>query len=125
VDTSVWIEFFRQTRGRPGDILSTLLSEDRVVLCGVVEMEIVQGLRDKELRDVQAALRLLPYVETTRDDFVEAGNLWRALRQKGKTIPATDTLIAQLCLKRNLWLLTLDAHFNGIERLKLVELAMK
>lgn len=47
VDTSVWIDFFRNEKGRPGDLLDTLLAQDRVLLCGVVEMEIFQGLKKR------------------------------------------------------------------------------
>jgi len=118
VDTTVWIDFFRHAQGRPGDVLDKLLAEDRVLLCGVVEMEIFQGLRDKELREVRSVFQLIPYLETSREDFIEAGDLWNRLRQKGITIPPTDCLIAQLCLKRNLSLFSLDAHFDGIKGLK-------
>jgi len=118
VDSSVWIDFFRYERGRSGDMLDNFLAEDRVLLCGVVEMEIFQGLREKELREVRSVFQLIPYLETTREDFIEAGELWNRLRQTGITIPPTDCLIAQLCLKNNLSLFSLDAHFDGVKGLK-------
>ena len=118
VDTSVWIDFFRNEKGSPGDLLDTLLAEDRVLLCGVVEMEIFQGLRKKELREVKSIFELIPYVETTREDFIASGTLWQNLRKKGKTLPSTDCLIAQLCIRHNLSLFSLDSHFDKIKELK-------
>lgn len=122
VDTSVWIDFFRSEQGRPGDLLDALLAEDRVLLCGVVEMEIFQGLREKELRDIQSVFEVVHYIETTREDFVKAGILWHNLRKEGRTIPSTDCLIASLCMQHNLSILSLDAHFDMVTDLKRVRL---
>ena len=122
VDTSVWIDFFRNRIGRPGDHLDTLRAEDRVLLCGVVELEIFQGMRPRELGEVRSVLELIPYVDTTREDFIDSGRLWRSLRQEGKTIPSTDCLMGVLCLRHDLTLFTLDAHFDAIKGLKLIRL---
>ncbi len=118
VDTSVWIDFFRNERSRPGDFLDTLLAEDNVLLCGIVEMEIFQGLKKKELREIQSIFELIPYIETTRKDFIASGTLWQNLRKKGKTLPSTDCLIAELCIRHDLALFSLDSHFDDIEELK-------
>jgi predicted nucleic acid-binding protein len=119
VDTSAWIDFFRNDKGPTGDLLETLLVQDRVVLCGVVEMEIFQGLRKKqELLEVQTIFELIPYLEMTRRDFIASGTLWQNLRKKGKTLPSTDCLIAALCLRNDLALLSLDVHFDEIGEMK-------
>ena len=118
VDTSVWIDFFHNEKGHPGDLLDTLLAEDRVLLCGVVEMEIFQGLRKRELREVKSVFELIPYIDITRRDFIASGTLWQNLRKKGKTLPSTDCLIAELCIRHNLSLFSLDSHFDKIKELK-------
>lgn len=118
VDTSVWIDFFRNEKGRTGDLLDTLLEEDRVLLCGVVEMEIFQGLRKKELQELQSVFELIPYIDITREDFIASGTLWQSLRKKGETIPSTDCLIAELCIRYKLALFSLDSHFDKIKELK-------
>jgi len=122
VDTSVWIDFFRNERGRTGDMLDTLLAEDRALLCGVVEMEIFQGLKPRESGRVRSVLEVIRYVETTREDFVDSGRLWQRLREEGRTIPSTDCLIGVLCIRHDLTLFTLDAHFEAIQELKRVPL---
>lgn len=121
VDTSVWIDFFRSEHGHTGDVLDALLSEDRVLLCGVVEMEIFQGLRKNEIKDVQSVFEVIPYIETTREDFIASGRLWQALRKKGQTIPSTDCLIGALCMRHNLSLFSLDAHFDRMVELERIK----
>jgi predicted nucleic acid-binding protein len=118
VDTSVWIDFFRKAHSPEGDLMDLLLAEDRVVICGIVEMEILQGLKGKERVPTESLLELLPYLATERADFRVAGLLWQQLRRRGMTIPSTDCLIASLCLRHRVSLLSLDAHFDGIESLK-------
>lgn len=122
VDTSVWIDFFRNERGRIGDRLDALLAEDRAVLCGVVEMEIFQGLKAGESGKVWSVLEVIPYVETTRADFVDSGRLWQKLREEGRTIPSTDCLIGVLCIRHDLKLFTLHAHFDAVKELKRIRL---
>jgi predicted nucleic acid-binding protein len=60
----------------------------------------------------------LPYIETNRDDFLYAGELLRSLREKGITIPATDGIIAAQCLRRNIFLMSTDKHFDYFKNLK-------
>lgn len=50
VDSSAWIEFFRHGEGAVGDCVSRLLDEDRIALCGMVELELLQGARPRERR---------------------------------------------------------------------------
>ena len=117
VDTSVWIDFFRNAHSPEGDVMDLLLVENRVAICGIVEMEILQGLKEKERARTASVFELLPYLETERDDFRAAGLLWRQLRRRGRTIPATDCLIAGLCVRHGMSLFSLDAHFDCIEAL--------
>jgi predicted nucleic acid-binding protein len=48
VDTSIWIDAFRGANPTVKNALDSLLAEDRVVFCGVVEMELLHGIRPKE-----------------------------------------------------------------------------
>ena len=118
VDTSVWINFFRHAKGRSGDELRALLQADRVLLCGVVEMEIYQGLSESELHNIQAIFEAIPYIETSREDFIASGTLWSSQRKQGKIVPSTDCLIAELCIRHDLTLFSLDSHFEEINGLK-------
>lgn len=117
IDTSAWIEFLRQSEGAVGDAVLRLLDEDRAVLCGMVELELLQGARPKERRTLADLLQALRYVETERRDFVAAGERLAELRRQGVTIPASDGLIALLCIRHRLQLLTIDAHFDHLPEL--------
>lgn len=114
VDSSVWIEYFRQGRGVVFDAVDALVDEDRAVLCGIVELEIVQGLRPRERRLVTDLFSALSYLETERQDYVAAGERLGELRRRGIIIPSSDCLIGALCLRHGLSLLTLDRHFEHL-----------
>ena len=64
--------------------------KDRVVLCGVVEMELYQGLRENERELLEAQFSALAFFETSREDFRRAGHLLGKLRRQGVTIPSPD-----------------------------------
>ncbi|MEX2535117.1 MAG: PIN domain-containing protein [Trueperaceae bacterium] len=122
-DTNVWIAFFRGSRASEqdrlvADVLDRLIVEDRVLTCGIVEMELLQGLRQGERATLQENFASLPFLDTTRDDFRRAGEISRQLRVKGTTIPSGDALIAAICIRRELALLENDRHFREIEDLK-------
>lgn len=90
-----------------------------IALPGLVITEILLGLRSEDEAD--KILRLLdafgPGPESTRADHVAAARLYRLCRSKGVTIRSTiDCLIAQLCLRDNLALLSRDRDFAGIAR---------
>ena len=78
----------------------------------MVELEIVQGIRPHERRKVRELLLALEFYDTTRADFVEAGERLGRMRRQGITVPASDALVAQVCVRHGLALFTLDRHFN-------------
>ncbi len=124
IDSSAWIEYLRLGRGAASDAVDSLLQEDRAALCGMVEAEIIQGIHmingldTPELRTVADLFVALPYLEIERQDYIAAGECLGELRRKGITIPSADCLIGVLCLRHDLSLLTLDAHFDHLSDVK-------
>jgi len=112
VDSSAWIQYFRRGEGVISDAVDRLLEEDRALLCGVVEAEILQGLRSAERDKVADLLTALKYLDAERQDFLRAGKRLGELRRSGITIPLTDALIGALCSRHGVALLTLDRHFD-------------
>lgn len=112
VDSSAWIEYFRRGAGSVSDAVDSLLEEDRALLCGVVEAEILQGLRRGEREEVADLFSALGYIETERQDFSKAGERLGELRGSGTTIPLTDAIIGALCSRHGVALLTRDLHFD-------------
>ena len=122
IDSSVWIEYFRAGEGKIFNIVDFLLDSGQAVLCGVVEMEIIAGIKKSERAMIKDLFNALHYIETNREDFIAAGERLNNLRKKGITIPATDSLIATLALDRKISVLTIDKHFNHFKELKRVSL---
>jgi len=112
------VDFFRGTPSATAEALDHLLEEKQAVLCGTVELELLQGAKVEEKNMLSELLTALPYLETERVDFQTAGELLRGLRAKGIQIPASDGLIAALCARHKLSLLTLDKHFDHFHHVK-------
>jgi hypothetical protein len=123
VDTSVWIGFFRKGDEKVSLLLDSLLEQDCVAICGIVEMELLRGVRPEERKRLGSLLDALHYIETVRKDFIRAGERLNELRQKGITIPSTDALIAMICVRNNLPLFTLDTHFDHLPEVKRFDIA--
>ena len=54
IDSSAWINYFRHGTDKIADEVNLLLEEDRVVLCGMVELEILQGIKSKEHKHIKS-----------------------------------------------------------------------
>ncbi|MBZ0274380.1 PIN domain-containing protein [bacterium] len=118
VDTSAWISAMRGDNSNVRMAVDKLLAKRKAVFCGVVELELLRGMRPNEKRLLLPLLRELPFLEIDREDWQSAGELLNRLRSQGKTIPSNDALVAVLCLRHQMELLTLDKHFNYVPALK-------
>jgi predicted nucleic acid-binding protein len=59
VDSSAWIQCLRFGRDEVSEVVDDLLREDRAALCGIVELEVVQGLRSQEQRRISELFSVL------------------------------------------------------------------
>jgi predicted nucleic acid-binding protein len=118
VDTSVWIDFFNgHESAEANHLVRAIQDAENVTIPGVVLTEILLGLKnDAEAKRIISLLDAFDYLaEPTRDDYIKAAHIYRQCRSKGITIRSTiDCLIAQLCLRDKLPLLTKDRDFNAI-----------
>jgi predicted nucleic acid-binding protein len=119
VDTSVWIDTFRNPRSPYINYVRSLIEENRAVTCGPVSYEIRSGLREPERKTVLPLFAELLRLPTLDQDWDEAGELRARLRRSGFTLPSLDALIAHLCLRHEVALCTLDAHFKHVPGLRL------
>ena len=118
IDSSVWIAYFRKGEGKIHDIVDEMLDLDMAILCGIVEMKILQGINKKERELIKDLFSVINYADIKRDDFINAGNQLNQLRSTGITIPAIDCVIGALCQRNNYHILTLDKHFDYLEDVK-------
>jgi len=63
-------------------------------------------------------LKELGVIYPTVSDYDEALQLSAALLKAGKPIPAVDVLIASVCIRRNLILLTMNRHFTRVKSVR-------
>jgi len=127
VDTSAWIEFFREKPSRMKARIEFLIKDNNTAcICGIVVQEILQGIKDdRTFHSLKQRLLALPYIDSDTDTYLIAASVFRKLRQKGFSPPTVDCLIAALSIQDKLPLLTLDKHFKQIARhtnLKLADL---
>jgi tRNA(fMet)-specific endonuclease VapC len=118
-DTTIWIEFFRG-RSKIADHVESLLLGNAVCTCGVVMFEILQGLKSEgEKNKILSILEGLPYVEMIRKMWQNAAELSIVLKKGGVTLPLSDIFIAAIAIENDLFVFTLDKHFEQIPNLKL------
>lgn len=111
VDTSAWIAFFRGDEPVAG-LVDRALADGAAALCGVVELELREGLKLDERSHVLPLLGAATRIPIAEDDWAQAGDLLADLRRQGVTVPSTDGLIAHLALRHKVPLLENDAHFR-------------
>ena len=123
VDTSAWICFFSR-RGFEDlkKTLSTLLDEDRAAIAGPILVELIQGTRTAEEKEtIKTLIRGIHWLSLSDDHWTKAAEMAFALRRKGVTSSAIDTLIAILAIDYRCTLLHKDSHFELIARNSLLK----
>lgn len=117
VDTSVWIEFFKDKPKFVKKLTNLIKEENQVCLCGIVLQEVLQGIKDKKNYNLaKNILSKFPFVQTNKNTYLLAAEIYRDLRKKGVTVPSIDATIAAIALKNNLPIFTTDKHFNLISK---------
>lgn len=117
VDSSVWIDFFRNKPTLQAEWLDRNLGIEGLVVGDLILAEVLQGFKDD--RGFNAARRMLGRLEQVivggTDLAVEAARNYRKLRVAGVTVRGTvDILIATRCLADGLRLLHNDRVFDAI-----------
>jgi hypothetical protein len=86
-----------------------------VLTTGIVLQELLQGVRGPKGREaIIGRFAALPFVVPDRQDHIEAALLHTACRGKGLQVGTIDALLAQLCLRHDLTLLSTDRDFSRI-----------
>ena len=121
VDTSVWSLVLRRNApadtAEAGRLSEALRAGEGVFTAGLVLQELLQGFagpRDRDL--IVARFAALPLLTPDREDHIQAAGLRNRCRRQGLQIGTIDALLAQLCLRHDLTLLTADNNFRGLAR---------
>ena len=120
VDTSVWsLAFRRDGPSREGEVaaLRRALETGEVVVTGLVLQELLQGFsRPKAHAEIAARFASLPLLIPDREDHVQAADLRNRCRRRGVQIGTIDALLAQLCIRHELQMLTTDGDFRNMAK---------
>lgn len=116
VDTSVWSLAFRrdcdQREPQVAALRAALDGGDAIFLTGIILQELLQGFAGpKARRKLLEKLAALPMLMPDRTDHVDAAELRNRCRRAGVQLGTVDALIAQLCIRHGLTLLTVDGDF--------------
>jgi len=117
IDTSVWIDFFRYPTPTDQVIkLKDALNYQKVVICDVILIEILQGIRDENqyllTKNYLLDITCLPISQST---YIAAAQIYRHLHSVGFTIrKPIDCLIAAVALEQQCLLLHNDRDFDPI-----------
>jgi predicted nucleic acid-binding protein len=119
VDTSVWSLALR--RDHPPSVPAVdrlrqaLDSGDAVFSTGLVLQELLQGFSGPKAQDqIIERFAAVPLLLPDREDHVAAADIRNRCRRAGVQIGTIDALLAQLCSRHDLVMLTTDRDFHAM-----------
>ena len=119
VDTSVWSLAFR--RDAPSSIpevhvlRDALEGGDTVLTTGLILQELLQGFAGpRAKKEIIERFEALPLLPPDRQDHIDAADLRNRSRRSGVQVGTIDALLAQLCIRHELKLLTTDNDFKRL-----------
>lgn len=116
VDTSVWSLAFRRDQASSAPevraLREALEGGDTVLTTGLILQELLQGFAGPRARkDIIDRFASLPLLAPDREDHIAAAELRNRCRRAGLQIGTIDAVLAQLCIRHELALLTTDNDF--------------
>lgn len=120
VDTSVWSIALRRDAGASASplvegLVGALRAGEPVFTTGIVLQELLQGFRGPRQRDrIVERFAALPFLVPDRTDHIEAAEIRNRCRRRGVQIGTIDALLAALCIRHELTMLTADADFARV-----------
>jgi len=117
VDTSVWSLAFRRDQ-RPNEpaverLHQALGSGEAVFSTGLVLQELLQGFSGPKARAaIIGRFTTLPLLVPDREDHIAAAEIRNVCRRAGVQVGTIDALLARLCSRHDLLMLTTDLDFD-------------
>ena len=116
VDTSVWSLAFRRDGAADEShvkaLHAALTGGEAIVTTGLILQELLQGFSGPRARtDIVERFSALPILAPDRQDYIDAADLRNLCRRSGVQLSTIDALLAHLCIRHELTLLTTDNDF--------------
>ena len=119
VDSSVWIDFFRDADAPHVERLDKLLGVEPLAIGDLILTEVLQGIvSEQDFKEAQKLLLRLECLTLGGQALaLQAAKNYRVLREKGITVRKTvDCMIATRCIVDGLVLLHNDRDFEPFAR---------
>lgn len=119
VDTSVWsLARRREPAGTATEVralIRAVETGETILTTGLVLQELLQGFSGPRAREqILDRFSAVPLLIPDRDDHVRAAELRNRCRRAGVQIGTIDALLAELCIRHHLTMLTTDNDFKHI-----------
>jgi predicted nucleic acid-binding protein len=121
VDTSVWVAALRSQASREARTLATLLDADEVALPVPVRLELFAGASTADRKHLRRALSALPVIYPTDDTWPLLDAWVEKSARAGQRFGFGDLLIAALASETGSLVWSLDAAFDRMEQLRLID----
>ena len=121
VDTSVWsLAFRRDSVQDEHEVLrlrEALGGAEPVHATGLVLQELLQGFRGPKARaQIVERFADIAMINPDRNDYVDAADLRNRCRSHGVQVGTIDALLAQICVRHSLVMLSTDRDFAHVAR---------
>ena len=98
-------------------VILELIDTSKVCCLGIILAELLQGAKSqKEFNVLKEFLHVFDFLPESTEIWRKAGELSYLLRQKGKSVGLSDCYISVVANTNDATLLTLDRHFEVIEK---------
>ena len=119
IDTSVWSLAMRRdspaSSREVGALVRAIETGETILTTGLILQELLQGFSGPKSRDqIPDRFSSVPLLVPDRDDHVRAAELRNHCRRNGVQVGTIDALLARLCIRHNLTMLTTDQDFGHI-----------
>jgi predicted nucleic acid-binding protein len=117
IDTSVWIDYFKNKSSDIADKVDKMLTVDDVYVPKIVIAELIQGAKsEREVAVIEEFVDAFHIVDQGEDTWIKAGKLSYSLKKKGRNINLSDCYIAVIAQEHDCHIFTLDKHFEEIQK---------
>jgi len=121
VDTSVWVDAFRQPAGATNRTLQALIDADEVALALPVRLELAAGLSKRDRPAFLRALTALPLLVPTEETWTLIEGWIHRAADRGQRFSVPDLFVGGLTAEIGGLVWSLDDDFGRMERLGLVK----